>query len=402
MIKATGSLEANSGHEQSLVESRVQRFSHALTQEPLENLLPWGYEIARELGDRAFVTHPENPSIQPLLDTSYGQAFPKHFYLYDDDTPGASGAEHWESGRELGINSHHLGRYTPRRGGAKNSQDARLIEVMSRIGHESGHALLGGVSRHLKPYDLDGLYATRKYLASHPELGLTSHWSTDYSIHEERFAEGYERLVRGELLRALGYSVRRQRAIMSRWRHSFDAGGSEGENQIDYLRHADGQNGPPDMVIGHRPQQDNKGQLGYPKPLSLKQIGDQLSELSKFQDSPLEADDLILPAHWEQQVRRQRSTHLRLYMGRMKLARWNSLNPVKSRALKAGGVAVYMAILYFGEGGLLNEVWPPSEAENAPALIYGHKARPLEEGHVPRPSLHNVPNTIRRHRRHVQ
>jgi hypothetical protein len=108
---------------------------------------------------------------------------------------------------------------------------AKLIAHLHVLGHEVGHS----ISSHLGDRPLTA-YSSIRYLRQHPEEALTGNATTDALTQEERFAEGFARVVVDEVLRSMDFSKRDRTKVLDYLRHSPPVDGAESLNQIDYLQ----------------------------------------------------------------------------------------------------------------------------------------------------------------------
>ncbi len=314
-----------------------------------------GDEAIRKLGDK---------SVSILVDTTFQQAFPKEIVVMfygKTDRPLASHKE--DEGMMIVDSDKGLLTNKPARlfelAGVKPKHfvDARLIEVIDNIGHESGHAILAGVSSELSSLtrtDRTGKDATRAYLSCHPELGVTTNWISDVRTHEERFSQGYAKLVVDTTLEKLGYTEQERKSIATQLskQMSTPLGGELGENQIDYLRNVDHETGLAQLVTIDDPHVlSYEGFLGYELALTPEQIKSQLQDLAEMCNTsykPLEVD----PKVWQWRVGMHRSPDIVTHLLKLERQRYWKLNRERvidltlKRAIIGivGGLALSVAI----------------------------------------------------------
>lgn len=174
------------------------------------------YDVSRHVGDMVIADDPEDGAqVYALIDSSRWYARPRTF---DDISEHHRGSAQGTHNERTGLLTQDLAglvqtsRLVFERMKAdgqplKEIKHAYLATYLAVAAHESGHALLAGVSameKSLRNNDAP-LLATSMFLAKHPEIGFTGNWRDDVIAHEERFAEGYAHLVVAEALRTLGY-----------------------------------------------------------------------------------------------------------------------------------------------------------------------------------------------------
>ncbi len=215
----------------------------------------------------------------------------------------------------------------------KHPRDHQIFQVFSSVAHEAAHALLNGLSQGVAPSlkTVENRKATRLYLARHPELGLTANWESDVWIHEERFAEGYSRLVGDKVLQIMGYTDRQRKVIMKQEEKSRRSTreGERGQNQIDHLGEADYQTAPAELVIGGAETKDlhtYKGKLGYGFSLTLHQVANQLEELAQMWRVGYTPERVSPDAEvWYRQVIKHRSKEITEYIRNLQRDRLKAL-----------------------------------------------------------------------------
>jgi DNA polymerase V len=137
-----------------------------------------------------------------------------------------------------------------------DKRDAYLVSFLNTGAHETGHAILSGISRLTEATGTlrgTGL-ASCLYTAKHPEESLTGDFMADAQTNEERFATGFGDMVVRSALSTLGYSPEQIQQIMTASWHQYQS-----------------ENLPPDSI--------QKGALGYLHPLSREKIISELTEL---------------------------------------------------------------------------------------------------------------------------
>lgn len=184
--------------------------------------------------------------------------------------------------------------------------DAKVIDLVVRTGHEYAHALLDGLSNQHAAWGVSAQQPHRLaislYMQNKPELAYTGNLAYDTDAHEERFAEGYGRMVAAEAMASMGYSKREISVALHAIRIGFRLGGEAGDNQIDHLRRGAGALALQDMV-GEQAVDQHKvgGYIGYDKPLSPKQIKQMLNEITDLVGSN-EVLAGIDEIHWGEMV----------------------------------------------------------------------------------------------------
>lgn len=175
------------------------------------------YDVSRHVGDMVVAGDPQNGQAAfDVIEHSRWWSRPREFSEISERHKGKASGTHNESKRLLTQDVEGL-RQTSKdlfdqlgRAGLplRDVKHAYLATYLTVAAHESGHALLAGVGameKSMRPSD-EHLLATSMFLAKHPEVGFTGDWKEDVRAHEERFAEGYARLVVTESLKTLGYS----------------------------------------------------------------------------------------------------------------------------------------------------------------------------------------------------
>lgn len=152
------------------------------------------------------------------------------------------------------------------------AEDISLFIMLKTVAHEAGHVIQRGVGRLIRPnehptgsksYDV----MSSELLKSEPQLAQTMHEYTSVRVHNERFAEGYARIVLREAASALGYDA----ATIDKIARALSAGNLDQtlQQHLDAVTkeksyaEVAGENGLEDAY---------DGDLGYALPLSPEQV----------------------------------------------------------------------------------------------------------------------------------
>ena len=188
----------------------------------------------------------------------------------------------------------------------KESGDKRLIGIVTSMAHEVGHAILDGIGVQLANTDDRGVWrATKAYLQNHPEKAISGNWSTDYTVHEERAAVGFETLVADKVLDMLGYDEYQRSEYERIMSSQAMIDGKLGTNQIDHLFRVGPGRALHEMVSpdSNEPQQ-SKGLLGYAKGVSGKEVAAMFAELGRIKESGVQFRER--PMTWYRRVQAAR------------------------------------------------------------------------------------------------
>lgn len=169
----------------------------------------------------------------------------------------------------------------------RHEGDSQLLSFLSTFGHEVGHTVLAGNSSLLESMGYERndsrLTSSAKYMTMHPEQGFTGNLTNDTWIHEERFAEGYGRLVVSRAMEVLGYTSDEVAQVMDAIHMQPDVTGPAGQNQVDYVRNVNFGASIGVQIASSHPEahrnQVYEGALGYALPLTLDEIVNQLAEM---------------------------------------------------------------------------------------------------------------------------
>jgi hypothetical protein len=263
----------------------------------VDHTLKNAYSIVRNIGDDLLIGSDPIGEVAVLLDATRSSARPRNFteIAWDDSTL----AIHSESRSEMGIHNSNLLLDSKNlrtfleesRVELKNPSDTLLFVAINTAAHESGHAILSGVSKLLVSTSSIGNpvnrlaedernVATKAYLAAHPEEAITGNWQTDVTTHEERFAEGFGNAVLGKVMDSLGYNDQERQTIIS---YFLDKAGLSdsliGQHPIDGLDKFTAFKGMAE-VGKEMGVEMSAGAIGYSMPLTLKKMAQQLSDIS--------------------------------------------------------------------------------------------------------------------------
>jgi hypothetical protein len=290
------------------------------------------YSVVRNIGDVEL--YAADVEVGGLLDATRMGSLPSWFQAELSDTKGNIVGRHSEAEKVLGIDFNHLNdvsknlvatleaKGTP----LKQASDAYLAVYMHVTGHETGHAILSGISRFEHTISVapkQANIATRTFLGKRPEKGFTGNWETDVQIREEQFAEGYAQMVVLKTLKLLGYEEEQALAIieLSAPGYSWEVT-AEGQHQIDHIEKV-GAEAPIDKVMAAAVDDDEalvnshqnyRGELGYSAPLTKEEIVEQLVETSKLLKVG-EFDQINPDVHdWEAKVKVGQSEEVRKHI----------------------------------------------------------------------------------------
>lgn len=317
------------------------------------------YALSREIGDRAIASHDPSGGVLRLLEATRSIARPATTEVGDR---GGASAWHNNLTRKLGVDRELLAT-----GGAiersivdsgiklKDPADARLLALMTSVGHEAGHAVMGGIGYKaanavLRAVPYTGLLASKLYLRQHPQEAVTGNWKTDAEVHEERSAEGYAHAVLRSSMSALGYSKREQRKALKAIEIGYETAGAPGHNLLDHIDDADVSVALSAKVEEQRADgvQQNEGALGYALPLTEKQLAAQFLELRTLSKSSRYVDND--PQTWREQVESTgQNRNIRRYVGKLLMSREAELDPVaaerRSLAKRAVGAVLLTGVI---------------------------------------------------------
>lgn len=276
------------------------------------DLLKSGYYIAREIGDAA-LSHADAETgpvgeVLSLLDRARQDSHPKEFSYKAGNTAhheASFGGGHIAIGEVFSSDTKSVeDRLRERNIELLNPEDSTLFLFLQGMGHEAGHAVAAGVSDQIDralglgpdvgPENRIPQLASRVYLAKHPEFGFTGDWETDVRIQDERFSEGYKRLVILKSAEYLGYESDKAEQIADLFGYTPAMHAREGHSQLDHIStvvkdRAEGRITPITSLLPEGAQRDkdnphdagydNPGDLGYNLPLTTEQLVDQLREI---------------------------------------------------------------------------------------------------------------------------
>lgn len=307
-----------------------------------DKIIGRAYAVSREIGDMILARSDNTRTVFSLLDDSRHDARPLTIE-YDPDLK--SDGEHSGSNRYLKVGpsvaSVSRMEQEVEESGVKlrNPDDYRLLKLLRVVSHESGHALLHGVSRVMARKSDGGathqLTASATYLKDRPEAAFTGDWNADVFIREEQFAEGYAQMVLNSALDGLGYEGDDKDRLASLFKMRPDLHGEVGHNQLDHIGEAAGRNNLSTIIKeipGH--EQSYPGELGYTKPLSPDDILEQLQSLAAV----AKADNIDLgygPDHepdWAGMVEQaDQATDIAAHLESLQVARLEVLKALESR-----------------------------------------------------------------------
>ena len=281
------------------------------------------YAVVREIGDNAVKNLQQQSSgshdALTLLDMTRRDSHPNKIVIDEkgDELNGADGMYYQKvlyAAPHLFDAAHDRG-YASRlsKVGVKlhDPGDARLIRVTSIVAHEAAHAITNSISKKLE-YDRDvhwfsddhHFVATEAYMVNHPEQAITGKWGNDTLNHEERFAEGYRRLVVDTMLTSLGYDEGERGIILRDAQYRADFEGKQNENQIDHMSYEVGNVALMSQVmpVELSALQKNDGALGYALPLTPSEVVGMLDELAQRVKTGEPVPDMH-PRKWAKMVR---------------------------------------------------------------------------------------------------
>lgn len=281
-MQATETLDVN----RQLVE---QLRSEMVWGQRDEALLKNAYSVSREIGDVELAQLDTTGQVIGLMDATRYYARPRHFGTEIDSLGGHNRAQKslWASHDKHfkaveGDHKQAIAEVIT----LKDPNDAELLAYMGTVAHETGHAILAGVSEMTESKGSRGylgLSASATFIRHNPQEGLTGTVESDTAIHEERFAEGYSRMVVSKIMEALGYEPSEISTVMAVTLMQPSVRGGKGENQIDFIGYAKG-----GLAIHNQVKetatldQKNAGLLGYGLPLSAQELVTQLVTTSEL------------------------------------------------------------------------------------------------------------------------
>jgi len=303
------------------------------SQDP--ELIRKSYDLSRAIADGILTSGNKSGEVAAVLSAT--RDFARPLETHYEVSPGTQGG-HRQQTRELFVNPETIFNVGKFEADVKASKvelrpgDAKLLSLLTVMAHETGHALLSGVSNTRAPQDAGEkhLAATRSYLKRNPQLGFTGNWDNDVAIHEERFAEGYAMLVVDKVVATLGYSKRDAAKIKQALSAGTELRGAKGKNQLDHLKHVDADNSLHALV--GEPQagildQSYDGNLGYGKPLTANEMIDQLVEHNSQLTNGGQLDNGNDPKTWFTAVRSRQHRKIKQHLKKTVRERKDTLNP---------------------------------------------------------------------------
>ncbi len=288
--------------------------------EPTGDRLKSLYDVSRHVGDALIAEVPQfGGGARNLLDRTRWEARPRTFAEISEYHKGSASGTHNEERREMTQDLHGMRQISSDLYERMKNEGMPLADIthaslavyLSTAAHESGHAILSGISameKSVRPND-GRLLATSMFLAKHPEIGFTGDWEQDVLAHEERFAEGYAQMVLTEAMKTLGYS--------------------------------DEVNGKLSELLAPIVTDNNEWEKGYAAPLSKEALAAQLSEMDEIFER---GETLTLPTEtaWMEAVTAQQLEPIRDYVhGQAEAAQPQSeLHAKRPRLLRRIGQAM--------------------------------------------------------------
>lgn len=299
------------------------------------------FNVARVFGDRALNAADGTGASNELLRLTR---------LYNTPTATTYGSETVRGGSAYyaeGVNHLHVTPEGVERAAVRFRQEAEargiewrhpgdpdLFATLLLVGHEAGHAILGGASQFIrfkKGLTEGAATAVRAYMARHPEQGFTGHWRSDYNIFGEQFSEGYAHLSLKTAMAAAGYAPTEIKKLMEGAKIPNDVSGEHGANQIDHLHHEQYDQSPAERTNGSVHQQET-GMFGYAKPLNQKELVKAMQELHAIIRGPEASISLDQDAAtWASAVRKNQSRAVRSHLKHVTEQRLRHLNPEKAK-----------------------------------------------------------------------
>jgi hypothetical protein len=356
----TGAIEGEDGYVKPDIDTMVTELRTDLGGLDVtpEKTLATMYSVAREIGDRALEEADYKRSgggrAAPMLDGTRLMAQPDSFVVTELDKAGGRSVRGTTSELILGNGWAERGRALTDRMLKKgvrerNAGDMVLLRTMHTVAHESGHALLAGVSEELPSIDgeyKEDLHASHAFVTANPEQAVSGSLKSDVAIQEERFAEGYARLVTKRITKSMGYGWNQRRKILDGLKHNPDMSGKVGSNQIDHLRTqlgavSLGEAVGEDAATG----QQREGKLGYAKPSSTNELVDELRYFGAVTQQDEVGISSAGTADWEATTEHfGQAGPVSRYVGKLVNARESELSPVWSTAKFAGRLVVATAV----------------------------------------------------------
>lgn len=309
---------------------------------PGEEMVNNAYRVARNIGDAFINEHGEaGQDAWELVDHTRYSARPAKWGTISSE---GSIGQHSRSQKTMWLNHDML--LTKSHGShqasieaaveLKSPQDALLLSYLSTTAHEAGHTILSGISDMVEMKGVTkgfgGLSASATYLDRNPSQGFTGNLTNDTCIQEERFAEGYGRMVVSRAMEVLGYDDADVQKVMDVILLKPDVEGGPGENQIDYIRNAShGASIGVQIKSSHPDANSNhhyEGDLGYAVPLTIAEVIGQLQVLSTAcKQSRLEA---IPQETYAERNQAARDPTIDKHIADLEMARKSYLNPSTS------------------------------------------------------------------------
>ncbi len=348
--------------ERNYQQELLAELKGRLNEGPLdESAVRFAYALSREVGDFAVYTLDKTGNSQKLLERTRYHSRPVNFVL--DNSDEKIGGSHNQYTATITINPDQIDSQEDQINKVDLKEgDGKLIRLLHFAAHEAGHAILSGAA-HLEQGERSGVYiaATKRFMADRPDHGFTGNWHTDMSIHEERFAEGYATLVLSESLGLLGYSKRETNRIVKRYQ---DVSGEHGASQIDHIKDVQPRKSIGSLVLDAAPDIDTddiatyEGQLGYAKPLTTKEVVEQLGALGKHYDSTGEdwQDLLDTPEAWHAAVLANQKRDIKRHLKFVQSSREAVLHPWRHKAKWIGGMALATSVLVGTEVAVIDAI----------------------------------------------
>jgi hypothetical protein len=334
--------EADTGSVVGLIE----RFRKDVVWNPdVTRTLKNAYGVVRNIGDDLLISQDKSGEVAKLLSHTRTESRPVNFVGIegDDDTLAVHGEVIRKMGihdKNLQVDAHNLAGNMKKQGvELKQPSDALLFAAINTTAHESGHAILAGVSKLIistsgreNPMNRlegdDRIVATKTYLAAHPEEAVTGNWPTDTITQEERFAEGFGNAVLGKVIDTLGYTQDEKMKVIDYFLNK--AGLRDaliGEHPIDMLDKFSSQKGI--IEVSQDAGVDfSVGTIGYSMPLSLERMANELAVLAKLIKNGASTGYVtaVEGIQWEQSVHSHQSarTKAEIYAQRALRHTWSA------------------------------------------------------------------------------
>lgn len=253
-----------------------------------ETLIKTSYAIARGIGDRFIADVSPNAFRLISASRSHGESFGMLFRDTSRNAQASPGAVDTVSSdgladrpsmsikmdeMTLGAENHKVVINNLHKLGAEIApEDVGLLMLLTTVAHESGHIIQRGVGKLISPdehptsaesYDV----MSRELLKSEPGLAQTIHEYTSIRVHNERFAEGYARIVLREAAMALGYDA----ATVDKIARALSVANLD-QTMQQHLAAVTKEKGYAEVARESGLEDAYDGELGYALPLSPEQV----------------------------------------------------------------------------------------------------------------------------------